>query len=62
MKKRWLLAGVLTLGAFLLWVTLGRDRHPDTSSVAPYAPYMELRGDIAPSGSHVDRQVLDARG
>ena len=63
MKRRWLLAGVvLSLGAFLLWVTLGRDRHPDTSSVASYAPYMELRGDIAPSWSPDDKQVIYSRG
>jgi dipeptidyl aminopeptidase/acylaminoacyl peptidase len=62
MKRGWLLAGVLTLGAFLLWGTLGRDRHPDTSSVASYAPYMELRGDIAPSWSPDDKQVIYSRG
>jgi dipeptidyl aminopeptidase/acylaminoacyl peptidase len=62
MKRNWLLAGVVALGAFLLWVTLGRDRHPDTSSVASYAPYMEVRGEIAPSWSPDDKQVIYSRG
>jgi dipeptidyl aminopeptidase/acylaminoacyl peptidase len=63
MKRSWLLAGVLTLGAFLLWVILGRrDRHPDTSSVASYAPYMEFRGDIAPSWAPDDKQIIYSRG
>jgi hypothetical protein len=57
MKIRWwwLLAGLLTLGAFLLWIILGREQHPDTSAVTSYAPYMELRGDIAPSWSPDDK-------
>jgi dipeptidyl aminopeptidase/acylaminoacyl peptidase len=63
MKRRlWLLAGLLTLGAFLLWIILGREQHPDTSAVVSYAPYMELRGDIAPSWSPDDKQVIYSRG
>src|ERR1041385_6728816 len=63
MQRLWLWAGLLTLGAFLLWVILGRrDRHPDTSSVASYVPYMEFRGDIAPSWAPDDKQIIYSRG
>ena len=58
MKKLWLLAGILILGLVVLWLFVGRERHPDTSSVAPFAPYTEIWGDIMPSWSPDDKEVI----
>ena len=62
MKKLELLAGFLVLGAVVLWIVLRRERHPDTSSVAPFAPYTEIRGDFAPSWSPEDKEIIYCRG
>jgi len=60
MKKRWLLAGSLLSGV-LLWIVVGTDRHPDTSTVAPFAPYTDDRDDIAPSWSLDDSRIVYCR-
>jgi dipeptidyl aminopeptidase/acylaminoacyl peptidase len=61
MKKLWLLAGLLIVGAVLIWMIVGRGRHPDTSSVARFAPYAEIAGDVTPSWSPNDREVIYCR-
>ena len=62
MKKLGLLAGILILGVVVLWLFVGRERHPDTSSVAPFAPYTEIRGDITPTWSPDDKEVIYCNG
>ena len=62
MKKLWLFAGLLGLCVFLVWIILVKENHPDTSSVASYAPYLAFRGDIAPSWSPDDKQIIFSRG
>jgi len=62
MKKLWLFAGLLGLCVFLVWMILVKENHPDTSSVASYAPYLAFRGDIAPSWSPDDKQIIFSRG
>ena len=62
MKKLWLLAGILILGVVVLWLFVGRQRHPDTSSVASFAPYTEIRGDITPTWSPDDEEVIYCNG
>jgi Tol biopolymer transport system component len=61
MKKLWLLAGCLVVVAVITWMIAMRGRHPDTSSVASYVPYTEIQGDIAPSWSPDDKEVIYCR-
>ena len=62
MKKLGFLAGILILGVVVLWLFVGRERHPDTSSVASFAPYAEIRGDITPTWSPEDEEVIYCNG
>src|SRR5215204_399869 len=61
MTRSRLIALLLTIGAVLAWLAVKRERHPDTSSVPPYAPYVEIGGDIAPSWSPDDNTLVFCR-
>jgi len=61
MKKRWLLAGSLLSGVVIVWIAVGTETHPDTSSVAPFAPYTDDWDDIAPSWSLDDSRIVYCR-
>lgn len=53
MKRRWLLAGSLLFGVFLVWIAAGTDRHPDTSSVAPYLSGNALEPSWSSDGTQI---------
>ena len=60
MQKHWLLAAFLIAAGLLAGRSFAGE-HPDTSSVAAYAPYAQIPQDIAPSWSVDDAQILFTR-
>lgn len=65
MTRSRLIALLLTIGTVMVWLLVKRDRHPDTASVPPYAPYVELAAtshELVPGRQHPYFPPLFCRG
>ncbi|HEV2424854.1 MAG TPA: hypothetical protein VGZ29_08505 [Terriglobia bacterium] len=56
-SRLWYWAGALTLGAVLGWIGIATDPHGDTSA-APFTAAIQVWGDIAPTWSPDDKDVI----